>query len=215
MNGLELARRVAELKLAPDMRIVLCSGTGVTAKDLQSDEDLGAFDAFLAKPTRSDQMRDVVARLLGAVPASLAKKVAANPDEPLASQHPLRILLAEDNPINQKVGVALLRRLGYQPDVVANGLEALEAVERQPYDVVLMDLQMPEMDGLEASRQIVQSLGAPRRPRLIALTANVFKSDQDACREAGMDAFLSKPLDLPKLRAALLASTPRSSRLVA
>src|SRR5262249_25701330 len=191
------------------------SGTGMTAKDLQADEDQGAFDAFLAKPTRSDQMKEVVSRLLAGAPAPAVRRTASNPDAPLATQHPLRILLAEDNPINQKVGIALLRRLGYEADVVANGLEALAAVQRQPYDVVLMDLQMPEMDGLEASRQIRQNIEPARRPRVIALTANVFKSDQDACRDAGMDGFLGKPLDLPKLRSALLDCTPRASRLVA
>jgi signal transduction histidine kinase/CheY-like chemotaxis protein len=213
MNGLELARRVAELKLAPQTRIILCSGTGMTARDLQSDEE--AFDAFLAKPTRSDQMKEVVSRLLSGASSPRARRTVPDADVLLATQHPLRILLAEDNPINQKVGIALLRRLGYEADVVANGLEALAAVERQPYDVILMDLQMPEMDGLEASRQIRKSIEPARRPRVVALTANVFKSDQDACRDAGMEGFLSKPLDLPKLRAALLECSARVSRLVA
>ena len=98
--------------------------------------------------------------------------------------------------------------MGYNPDVVANGLEVLAAVRRQTYDVILMDIQMPEMDGLEASRQIVRQLGSTRRPRLIALTANVFKTDQDACLVAGMDGFLGKPLDLDQLREALLRWTP-------
>ena len=87
--------------------------------------------------------------------------------------------------------------MGYQPDVVANGLEALTAVHRQIYDVILMDVQMPEMDGLEASRRIVQEFEIGRRPRLIALTANVFKSDQDACLAAGMDGFLANRWILP------------------
>ena len=94
--------------------------------------------------------------------------------------------------------------MGYHPDVVANGLEVLAAVHRQTYDVILMDVQMPEMDGLEASRRIIQEFDAGRRPRLIALTANVFKSDRDACLAAGMDGFLGKPLDLAQLQEALL-----------
>ena len=118
------------------------------------------------------------------------------------------MLVAEDNIVNQKVGVALLRRMGYHPDVAANGLEALAAVHRQTYDVILMDVQMPEMDGLEASRRIIQEFGAGRRPRLIALTANVFRSDQDGCLAAGMDDFLGKPLDFARLREALMKCQP-------
>jgi CheY-like chemotaxis protein len=150
----------------------------------------------------------VIGRLVNAVPAPLSRGSAPELDTTVARQHPLRILLAEDNVVNQKVGVALLKRMGYDPDVVANGLEVLAAVRRQTYDVILMDIQMPEMDGLEASRQMVRHFGSASRPRLIALTANVFKTDQDACTEAGMDGFLGKPLDLDQLRETLLRCTP-------
>jgi PAS domain S-box-containing protein len=208
MNGMELARRVAELGLAPSLRIILCSSSGVTRKELHAGPEDPPFHAFLTKPTRSDYLREVIGRLINAVPAPLPRGSASELDATLARQHPLRILLAEDNAVNQKVGVALLKRMGYDPDVVANGLEVLAAVRRQTYDVILMDIQMPEMDGLEASRQIVRQLGSARRPRLIALTANVFKTDQDACMDAGMDGFLGKPLDLDQLREALLQCTP-------
>ena len=134
---------------------------------------------------------------------ALVRRTAPEIDATCAKEHPLRILLAEDNVVNQKVGVAQLRQMGYQPDVVANGLEALAAVHRQTYDVILMDVQMPEMDGLEASRRIVQEFDVRRRPCLIALTANVFKSDRDACLAAGMNGFLAKPLDLAQLHEAL------------
>ena len=118
--------------------------------------------------------------------------------------------MAEDNAINQKVAVRLLQRMGYRPDVASNGLEALDAVHRQRYDVVLMDVQMPEMDGLEAARRITSQYEANQRPRLVALTANVLKGDQQLCIEAGMDDYLAKPLDLILLRDALLrCGTPR------
>jgi PAS domain S-box-containing protein len=208
MNGVDLARRVAELGLAPSLRIILCSSSGVTRKELHAGPEDPPFHAFLTKPTRSDYLREVIGRLLNAVPVPLARGSAPELDTTVARQHPLRILLAEDNVVNQKVGVALLKRMGYDPDVVANGLEVLAAVRRQTYDVILMDIQMPEMDGLEASRQIVRHFGSARRPRLIALTANVFKTDQDACTDAGMDGFLGKPLDLDQLREALLRCTP-------
>ena len=145
---------------------------------------------------------------------SSSKRSASDIDTSFAREHPLRILLAEDNVVNQKVGVAILKRMGYAPDVVANGLEALAAVGRQPYDVILMDVQMPEMDGLEAARLITEQWEPTKRPRLIALTANVFKSDQEACRTAGMDDFLAKPLNIGTLRDALLRCSPSERQLV-
>jgi signal transduction histidine kinase/CheY-like chemotaxis protein len=146
--------------------------------------------------------------------ASSSKRPANHIDTSFAREHPLRILLAEDNVVNQKVGVAVLKRMGYAPDVVANGLEALAAVGRQPYDVILMDVQMPEMDGLEAARLITEQWEPSQRPRLIALTANVFKSDQEACRNAGMEDFLAKPLNIGTLRDALLRCSPCERQLV-
>jgi signal transduction histidine kinase/CheY-like chemotaxis protein len=115
--------------------------------------------------------------------------------------HGLRILLAEDNIINQKVILLMLRKLGYRADVAANGLEVLAALERQPYDVVLMDIQMPEMDGIEAARKIHESRSA--RPRIIAITAYAIQGDREKCIEAGMDDYITKPVKLEELRAAL------------
>jgi signal transduction histidine kinase/CheY-like chemotaxis protein len=208
MNGIELAQQVADLGLAPDMRIILSSSSGVNRKQLQKGLENPPFHAFLTKPTRSDAFRDIIGHLLSGAPAPLVRRAARDITITLAMQRPLRILLAEDNVVNQKVGVAQLKRLGYLPDVVANGLEVLTAMHRQTYDVILMDVQMPEMDGLEASRRIIQEFEAGRRPRLIALTANVFKSDRDACLAAGMDSFLAKPLDIAQLREALLDCHP-------
>jgi signal transduction histidine kinase/ligand-binding sensor domain-containing protein/CheY-like chemotaxis protein len=116
----------------------------------------------------------------------------------------LRILLAEDNSVNQKVALLLLERLGYRADLAANGLEALAALRRQPYDLVLMDVQMPEMDGLEAARRICAEWPPDARPRIIAMTANALRGDREACLEAGMDDYLSKPILLDDLRQVLL-----------
>ncbi len=105
----------------------------------------------------------------------------------------LRVLIAEDNPVNQKIAARILERLGYHPHVAENGREALEALEKQPYDVVLMDMQMPEMDGLEASRQIRACYSKEARPYIVALTANSRPEERDQCIEAGMDEFITKP----------------------
>jgi PAS domain S-box-containing protein len=120
----------------------------------------------------------------------------------------LRILVAEDNVVNQKVALHLLQQLGHRADVVGNGLEVLEALHRQPYDVVLMDVQMPEMDGLEATQRICSEWADGRRPRIIAMTANAMQGDQQLCLEAGMDDYLSKPIRIEALTSALSKCQP-------
>ena len=124
-------------------------------------------------------------------------------DQRLAARLPLRILVAEDNVVNQRVALKLLDSMGYRADVAANGLEVLSALERQTYDIVLMDMQMPEMDGLEATRHICRRWPAGSRPRIIALTANAMAGDAERCRAAGMDDYLPKPLTKVGLGAAL------------
>ncbi len=123
-------------------------------------------------------------------------------DETLAERLPMRILLAEDLAVNQKVALAMLRRFGYQADVAGNGIEAVDAVKRQHYDLVLMDIQMPEMDGLDATRAIM-ALGVPPLPRIVGLSANAMSDDLEAARRAGMSDYLSKPLNPLELRRVL------------
>jgi CheY-like chemotaxis protein len=129
-------------------------------------------------------------------------------DPGMASRLPLRILLAEDNVVNQKLALRMLSQMGYRADVAANGLEVLQAVGRQPYDVILMDVQMPEMDGLEATRRLCAELPGPRgqgrsRPRIIAMTANAMQGDREMCLQAGMDDYISKPIRVDELVSAL------------
>jgi signal transduction histidine kinase/HAMP domain-containing protein len=123
-----------------------------------------------------------------------------------AVEHPLRILLVEDNVVNQKLAIRLLSRMGYDPDVAANGIEAVEAVERQRYDLVLMDVQMPEMDGLEATRAIVAQTPSGDRPWIVAMTANAMDGDRERCIEAGMNGYISKPIRVEELVAAVLGA---------
>ena len=119
---------------------------------------------------------------------------------------PLRILLAEDNLINQKVALLMLKRLGQRADVASNGLEVMEAMERQSYDLVLMDIQMPEMDGLEATRAIRQRWHD--RPKIVAVTAHVLDGDREMCLEAGMDEYIAKPIEMEELAGALDLALP-------
>jgi CheY-like chemotaxis protein/HPt (histidine-containing phosphotransfer) domain-containing protein len=130
-------------------------------------------------------------------------------DPEMAQRHPLRILLAEDNVVNQKLALRMLEQMGYRADVAANGLEAVEAVARQPYDLVFMDVQMPEMDGFEASREITRRWPVDRRPRIVAMTANAMQGDRELCLAAGMDDYMSKPIRVDELVAALERSASR------
>jgi len=125
----------------------------------------------------------------------------------MAQRHPLRILLAEDNVVNQKLALRLLSQMGYRADLASNGIEALDAVARQTYDVILMDVQMPEMDGLAASRRLNQ---LPQRPRIVAMTANAMQGDREACLAAGMDDYVTKPIRVEALVAALMATMARA-----
>jgi len=173
------------------------------------------FDGYLIKPIRRTSLVQRVAALLngrGAEPTD-----AFVPDEQatpvVAEQVSLRILVAEDNRINVMLATSLLSKLGHRIDTVANGREAIEALTRAPYDLVLMDVQMPEMDGLEATRRIrhAESTGRRRdRMPIIALTASTLEGDRQVCIEAGMDDFLAKPLNPEALRAILARYTPKA-----
>ena len=135
---------------------------------------------------------------------------ARHEDRPIAEEIPLTVLLAEDNAVNQKVALRFLERMGYNADAVGNGLEAVNAFQNRSYDLVLMDLQMPEMDGLEASRRIRRTLPADRQPKIIALTANAMHGDREICLDAGMDDYISKPVKLHEIVAAIRRQFPKT-----
>ena len=151
----------------------------------------------LNKPVKPAQLHAALLAALNNQPNTPRKPttLTSQPEQDSERQTaPLRILLAEDNPVNQKVALALLKRLGYGAQIANNGLEVLEALQHQPYDVVLMDMQMPDMDGLTATRQICQRWPRQSRPWIIAITANAMERDRDRCLEAGMDDYISKPI---------------------
>jgi len=130
----------------------------------------------------------------------------------MAKRHPLRILLAEDNVVNQKLALRILQQMGYRADLASNGIEAIQSIERQTYDVVLMDVQMPEMDGLEATRQIASRWPPGERPRIVAMTANAMQGDREMCIAAGMDDYLTKPIRVDQLVEALDQTAARQER---
>ncbi|MBN8508075.1 MAG: GAF domain-containing protein [Burkholderiales bacterium] len=173
----------------------------------------GLFAATLAKPLRQSQLFDTLVQLLAHEVAPRPAAAPATPriDAGMAERLPLRILLAEDNVVNQKLALRILQQMGYRADVAGNGIEAVECCARQPYDVVLMDVQMPEMDGLEATRRIVARWpDAARRPRIVAMTANAMQGDREECLAAGMDDYVTKPIRVDALVQALLLAKPRA-----
>ncbi|HXR56966.1 MAG TPA: GAF domain-containing protein, partial [Casimicrobiaceae bacterium] len=168
MDGVGLAREVRARR--PALPLVLASSLG--RREVGESETL--FAAFLTKPIRQSQLFDTLVGLFGSDSGPAAAPAPTTPriDGELAARHPLRILLAEDNVVNQKLALRLLQQMGYRADLASNGIEAVESVQRQTYDVVLMDVQMPEMDGLDAAREICARLAAHERPRIVAMTAN-------------------------------------------
>jgi len=203
MDGLELARRIHARR--PALPLVLFSSLGRR----EAGDTEGLFRAYLAKPVRQSQLFDTLVNLLAdstAAARAPSARTAATPkiDSELAARHPLRILLAEDNVVNQKLALRILQQMGYRADLASNGLEAVESVGRQVYDVVLMDVQMPEMDGLEASRQITSKWPPGERPRIVAMTANAMAGDREMCLAAGMDDYITKPIRVDALVEALM-----------
>jgi CheY-like chemotaxis protein len=199
MDGVALAKKIRGANTS--LPLVLFSSLGRR----EVGEDANLFDAYLAKPVHQSSLFDTLVGILAreAAPAAPAESAGLGIDAGMAERHPLRILLAEDNVVNQKLALRLLQRMGYRADLASNGIEALESIQRQRYDVVLMDVQMPEMDGLEAARRICERWKPAERPRIIAMTANAMQGDRDMCLAAGMDDYITKPIRVEKLVEAL------------
>ena len=200
MDGLTLAREIRRYRDRHSLPLIMLSSIPQSGE--QAAE--AGFAACLTKPIKPSLLYNALVDALGLQQASSRRTDrTVEVDRRMAERLPLRILLAEDHPINQKTALLLLGMLGYRADVAANGHEVLEALRRQPYDVVLMDVQMPEMDGLEATRRIQQEWPADRRPRIVALTANAMQGDREACLAIGMDDYVAKPIKIKELSEAL------------
>src|SRR5438552_10552531 len=201
MDGLALAGEIRSRRSAQELPLLLLTSLG----RLPQSQSSSVFSAQLAKPLKASQLYNTLLQLLTA--GRVGEEVEPVTDGKRA-RSVLRILLAEDNAMNQKVGLRLLERLGYSADVAENGLEAIEALERQPYDVVLMDVQMPQLDGLDATRRICERWPAESRPHIIAMTANALPEDREACFAAGMNDYVAKPIRAEGLASALKRAKP-------
>lgn len=211
MDGITLGTKIREHPNYKNLPLVILTSMGIQEIDIPDR----LFEAFLNKPIKQFQLYNVLLKVLGGQQISLQFGQPQRKGEGiplLAKKLPLRILLADDNLVNQKVALQILDRMGYRADVASNGFEVLDAVHQVPYDVVFMDVQMPEMDGLEATRNICREAengqnGNGRsfrpRPRIIAMTANAMQGDREECLAAGMDDYISKPIRVEQLVAAL------------
>ncbi len=206
IDGLALGQEIRRRRSEQDLPLLLLTSLGRMPEQQWS----GVFSGQLAKPLKASQLYNALLQALtdGVAEERLAT-VAIDGKHRTSS---LRILLAEDNAMNQKVALRLLERLGYSADVASNGLEALAALERQPYDVVLMDVQMPELDGLDASRRICEQWPPESRPHIVAMTANALPEDREACFAAGMNDYVAKPIRSEELAAALKRVRPVQNR---
>ena len=195
MDGIALSDAIRKLRTAKDLPIILL--VSLVERGINPAEN--SFDAVLNKPIKPSQLFDML------VDISTGKPVARRPQEAevtfsfdagMGKKYPLHILLAEDNVNNQKLALMVLDRLGYRADVAGNGIEVLDALKRQSYDVVLMDVQMPDMDGLEATRKIREQWPDQTKPWIVAMTANAMQGDREMCLTAGMNDYVTKPIRL-------------------
>jgi PAS domain S-box-containing protein len=200
MDGVHLGREIRQLHDHDDMPLVMLTSLGRREK---AADDVG-FAAFLHKPSKASSLYNALVGVLDGHAAQQPDQSDAALDGEMASRHPLRILVAEDNAVNQRVAISMLARIGYACDIASNGREAVTAVQSTAYDVVLMDVLMPEMDGLAASQAIRALEHIEIQPRIIAMTANAMEGDRETCLQAGMNDYVSKPVRMPHLVTALL-----------
>ena len=201
MNGITLAREIRRKSQTP---LLLLSSTGEPI----SNEDASLFAHQISKPIKHSVLFHSLLKLTGALEQPLRTAVDKKLDGALAEKNPLRILLAEDNAVNQKVGLLMLSRLGYTANAVPNGKRALEALDKAAYDLILMDIQMPEMNGIDATR-LIRETYHDQRPMVVALTAEALEGDEERFLSLGFDAYLSKPLQAHKLQKVLEAIRPQ------
>jgi two-component system, sensor histidine kinase len=197
MDGLMLAQKIRQVQKNSAFPLVMLSSIGQRV-DIDRDSAEPSWEEFaavLAKPVKAAQLFKALVGVFQKAPDAPAPMISPGKTEPtLGERLPLRILLAEDNLVNQKVAIQTLKKMGYRADIANHGLEVLEALKHKTYDLIFMDVQMPEMDGLQTTKAIHQEWKDRQRPRIIAMTANAMQGDREECLKAGMDDYVSKPI---------------------
>ncbi|MFK8182129.1 MAG: response regulator [Phormidesmis sp.] len=207
MDGLTLAQAIrAQDDYGKSIPLIMLTSLGSSELEEEVLKKIN-FEAFLTKPVKQLKLYETFAQVLGGAPTP--QKTSPNPktsveiDTTLGLNFPLKILVAEDNFVNQQLVQQWLTKMGYHPDIVNDGAAAIEALKQHPYDVILMDVHMPNMDGLTATANIREQWPADKQPKIIALTANAMHGDSKRCLEAGMDDYISKPVQIDKLMSVL------------
>jgi len=199
MDGISLTRAIREREKNTTLPIIILTSLG--RKEEENTLRELNIAKFLNKPTKQTILYETILAIFGLLQfLEIRKEKRQQLDTDLGIKYPLKILLAEDNLVNQKVAVKIFSKLGYRIDVVGDGHEVLDSIEKIAYDVIFMDVHMPEMDGLEASRRINKLYGKENRPKIIAMTANAMRGDREECIDAGMDDYVSKPVRLEALQ---------------
>ncbi len=208
MDGIELAQKIRQIPEYKNLPLVILSSVSICRTEIEAAQV--DFAATLNKPIKQFQLQDVLSHILGdrADREIITPRLKSSNYDLYQPTFPLRILLAEDNLVNQKVAIHILKRIGYQADIAMNGLEVLELLKHNTYDVILMDLQMPKMDGLEATRRIFAEFPEHRCPTIIAMTANALECDKQDCLAAGMYDYVTKPVKVEQLALALSQCQP-------
>lgn len=210
IDGVEVTNRIRNKFTKQELPVILLSSAYPDMTDKKKDY---LFSAYYMKPIKHSLLLKSITRILASnsqdptiskteAPSKARTDAANTGEEIMNTEAPLTILLAEDNLVNQKLAVLTMRNMGYTIDVVANGLEAVEAVERQKYDVIFMDVQMPEMDGVEATHEIIKRFGS-KRPIIVAMTANAMEGDREKFLGEGMDDYVSKPISVDAIKKVL------------
>jgi two-component system sensor histidine kinase/response regulator len=207
MDGVTLARAIKRDLAIADVRLIMLSSLGGRTDEEELVE--AGILVCLTKPIKQTSIRDCLARVLAQAPGGVVPQPHGPSASSVAPATGVRVLVAEDNIVNQKVALLQLRRLGYTAAAVANGAEAFEALRRIPYDVVLMDCQMPEVDGYEATRLIRTQGGPARNVPIVAMTASALAGDREKCLASGMSDYISKPIKIPELLSALQRWSPK------
>jgi signal transduction histidine kinase/CheY-like chemotaxis protein len=202
MDGLQLGGEIRKVRSRNEMPIILLTSLGKREDLERAAKEI--FSAYVAKPIKKSQLFDILVSVFADAPVKIGRqREAPKLDSTLASRLPVRILVAEDNAVNQKLLLRILQQMGYTADLAANGLEVLDALKRQQYHLIFMDVEMPEMDGLEATRAITQHPQGLRRPIIIGTTAYAMEEDRKKCLEAGMDHYISKPIKIVEIQQAI------------
>ena len=202
VDGIELGKQIKKLRPRNLLPLIMLTSLGDYGRDENFPDDV--FSAYISKPIKQSQLFNVILNVM-----SGSKKIDENYNFKkkinisLSTQIPLRILVAEDNIINQKLILRILEHMGYVPDVVVTGIDVLDSLRRKKYNMIFMDVQMPEMDGLEATKHINNKYSEDERPKIIAMTANAMQGDREICLSAGMDDYISKPILIEEVQSVI------------